>query len=145
MKLCPLHLSLSYVPHCLLCAGAAINTSYAFTCLRDGIPTTDPDIELRRALFADIFSRLQQIGVTQSSLQLAWDFTVATRDAVTGRMVFMRDDALQRVKGRCALLLMHTCVCARFKVQIKQSTNPFFFLLLLVCRRHFVQSVVSGQ
>jgi hypothetical protein len=73
-----------------------IQASQGFTALRDNITTTDPDIELRRALFADIFARLNAVGWQQSTLQLAWDFTVGTVESITGKLTFMRDDGLSR-------------------------------------------------
>jgi hypothetical protein len=73
-----------------------IQPSQAFVDLRDNITTTNPDIELRRALFADIFTRLNAVGWQQSTLQLAWDFTVGTQDSITGKLTFMRDDGLSR-------------------------------------------------
>jgi hypothetical protein len=77
--------------------GSAELPSAAFQALRDGTATKDPDVELRRTLFADIFAQLKTAGVAQSSLQLAWDFTTASRESVTSKMVFMRDDAFNRV------------------------------------------------
>ncbi len=40
----------------------------------------DPSIGERRALYADIFTRLEQAGVARDDLQLAWDFTTASRE-----------------------------------------------------------------
>lgn len=79
--------------------GAPIQPSVAFKALRDNINTTDPDVELRRDHFRDIFERLEHAGVSRSSLLQAWDFTTASREAITGRLVFMRDDAFKRVAG----------------------------------------------
>jgi hypothetical protein len=77
--------------------GAALPPSQAFLELRDNISSSDPNVELRRALFADIFARLEAVGFVRASLQLAWDFTVASTDAVHGRALFMRDDAFSRL------------------------------------------------
>lgn len=60
------------------------------------LPSLFPDIEGRRVVFKDIFARLTAVGVTQSSLQLAWDFTTGTRQNITGAMIHMRDDAFSR-------------------------------------------------
>lgn len=85
-----------------------VHTSAAFKALRDGIPTTDPNIEGRRALFKQIFAELGGAGVSQHTLQLAWDFTVQSTEVITGRLVSMRDDALDRLgKGACHVLVMH--------------------------------------
>lgn len=44
-------------------SGAPIVASPAFAALRDGTPSTDPDVEERRALFKDIFGHLAAAGV----------------------------------------------------------------------------------
>eukprot|EP00456_Euglypha_rotunda_P033853 TRINITY_DN2611_c0_g1_i13.p1 TRINITY_DN2611_c0_g1~~TRINITY_DN2611_c0_g1_i13.p1 ORF type:complete len:429 (-),score=64.13 TRINITY_DN2611_c0_g1_i13:19-1305(-) len=77
--------------------GSAVQPSDGFLSLRDNITTTDPNIELRRDLFEDIFTQLEQLGWARNSIQLAWDFTTASRTDITGRLTHMRDDAFQRV------------------------------------------------
>lgn len=44
-----------------------------------------------------IFPRLQSDGISRRSLYLAWDFTVASEQSLTGTALFMRDDALARL------------------------------------------------
>ena len=78
-------------------AGAVIAPSEAFRALRDGIATSDPDIEGRRALYDDIFARLAAAGVERSSLQIAWEFTTGSLEYTTGWMTTIRDDATARV------------------------------------------------
>jgi hypothetical protein len=81
-------------------SGAPVSTSVAWRALRDNINTTNPDVELRRPIYADMFSRLHDIGVSRdSSLNLVWDFTTNSRAAITDRMVYIRDDAFKRVGG----------------------------------------------
>ncbi|MFM7203949.1 MAG: hypothetical protein ACKO6N_24475 [Myxococcota bacterium] len=77
--------------------GETIAPSDAFRALRDNTPTSSGDIEGRRAVYADIFSRLTAAGIDRSSLQLAWDFTTASQENLTGRLVAARDDAFTRV------------------------------------------------
>jgi hypothetical protein len=79
----------------LVSAAGEIAPSPAFRALRDGESFDDPSIEARRTLYADIFARLEQAGVERSDLQLAWDFTTASRDNNTGWLVHMRDEALE--------------------------------------------------
>lgn len=74
-----------------------IEPSFAFRALRDGISTQDYDIEGRRDLFKDIFTRLSKVNVTQSSLQIAWDFNTASKEKVTHDLVYMRNDATARL------------------------------------------------
>ncbi len=76
-------------------AGALVPASEAFAALRDGTP--NDEIDERRPLYVDIFSRLEDQGVPRDDLQLAWDFTVASREDTNGRVVMMRDAALDAV------------------------------------------------
>eukprot|EP00002_Diphylleia_rotans_P011504 TRINITY_DN2272_c0_g1_i1.p1 TRINITY_DN2272_c0_g1~~TRINITY_DN2272_c0_g1_i1.p1 ORF type:complete len:652 (-),score=111.06 TRINITY_DN2272_c0_g1_i1:268-2223(-) len=80
--------------------GAPIVASPGFAALRDRTPTDDYDIEGRRELFEDIFARLGALGWSRSSLQLAWDFTTASKESVSGRLVYARDDAFSRITSR---------------------------------------------
>lgn len=77
--------------------GDVIPASPAFSALRDGGQFNHPSIEARRALYADIFAKLEKVGVTKANLQLAWEFSTASRESITGTMIAMRDDALKTV------------------------------------------------
>jgi hypothetical protein len=84
-------------------AGTPITPRLAFRALRDAM--TDADIELacgaacaaaiagRRATMEDVFSQLELGGVSRDDLVLAWDFTTASTEALTGWMVSVRDQA----------------------------------------------------
>lgn len=74
--------------------GAALAPSDAFEILRDLRPTDDEALDARRPLYADIFGRLADAGVERRTLQLAWDFTTASRENITSSMLEIRDDAL---------------------------------------------------
>ena len=74
-------------------AGTAVAPSPAFGAYRDGQRTTDTTFEARRPHMEAIFSDLAAAGVERSDLQQAWDFTVASTESLTGRLVAMRDDA----------------------------------------------------
>jgi hypothetical protein len=78
-------------------AGAELPPSPAFAALRDGGAFAHPSIEARRTLYADIFGKLEKAGVGKADLQLAWDFTTASRESTTGRLLHMRDEALATV------------------------------------------------
>lgn len=78
-------------------AGAAVEASDAFAALRDDIETDDETVESRRPLYIDIFAQLEDAGVLREELQLAWDFTVASREDTNGRVLAMRDAALEAV------------------------------------------------
>ncbi len=77
--------------------GDVIAPSPAFKALRDGGSFNHPSIEARRALYADIFAKLEKAGIKKNELQLAWDVTTASRDNITGALIAMRDDALKIV------------------------------------------------
>jgi len=78
-------------------AGTPLPPSPAFEALRDLRPSEDETVDARRPLYADIFARLGDAGVQRGDLQLAWDFTTASRENITGTMVHIRDDALEVV------------------------------------------------
>jgi hypothetical protein len=77
--------------------GMLIPPSPAFQALRDGSASGDVSVGLRRSLYADILGKLASYEVKTSELQLAWDFTTASRQSTTGDMVTMRDLALAAV------------------------------------------------
>lgn len=77
--------------------GQAIAPSPSFQALRDGTKTTSARLEARRAHFEDIFARLEKKGIARKELQIAWDYTTASRDSNTRAMLAMRDDALAKV------------------------------------------------
>jgi hypothetical protein len=77
--------------------GNAIAPSPAFAALRDGTASDEPSVEARRELYGDIFARLAAAGVERDDLQLAWDFTVSSREHTNGRALHMRDVAIEQV------------------------------------------------
>jgi hypothetical protein len=54
----------------------------------------------RAAHMESIFRTLGQAGITRSSLYLAWDFTVASRQSLTERMLAIRNDAFAQLGER---------------------------------------------
>ncbi|WAS91997.1 hypothetical protein [Nannocystis punicea] len=77
--------------------GDVLPPSPAFKALRDVEAFDDPSISARRGLYADIFTRLEDAGVARDDLQLAWDFTTASRENNTAGLLKMRDEALALV------------------------------------------------
>lgn len=71
-----------------------IAPSPAFKALRDLEASPEATIDARRGLYEDIFGRLGTANVARDDLQLAWDFTTASRDNVTGWLLSMRDKSL---------------------------------------------------
>ena len=84
-------------------AGTPIRARLAFRALRDNLSRDEvalacgescaDAIEARRGTFEDVFSRLTANGVAREDLLLAWDFTTASTQALTGWMVSIRDQA----------------------------------------------------
>ncbi len=64
-----------------------------FRAYRDDLHTQDAALEARRAHFEDLFATLADAGIERNDLYLAWDFTVASRQSLTDRMLAIRDNA----------------------------------------------------
>ncbi|NUQ74467.1 MAG: hypothetical protein HUU21_13000 [Polyangiaceae bacterium] len=78
--------------------GRPLKPTPVFKALRDGERLdSEPSVGRRRALYADIFEKLDRAGVSKSDLQIAWDYTTASRENNTRWLVHMRDDALKKV------------------------------------------------
>ncbi len=77
--------------------GTALPANPIFAALRDNTPSPDISVGRRRALYADITSKLAGYGVEISSLQLAWDFTTSSQANTTSWLLSMRDQALAAV------------------------------------------------
>lgn len=74
--------------------GQAAQPSAAFLAYRDG---TAPQSDPRRAHMESLFKTLDQAGVSRSSLYLAWDFTTASTQNVTGRLLAIRNNAFAQL------------------------------------------------
>ena len=71
-----------------------IEAGAAFRAYRDG---TAPDSDPRKAALESVLNTLTTAGVSRSSLYLAWDFTVASEQGLTGRALAIRDDAFHQL------------------------------------------------
>ncbi|MEX1368857.1 MAG: hypothetical protein AB1Z98_37360 [Nannocystaceae bacterium] len=78
-------------------SGAALEATPVFAALRDRTESEDPSVEARRGLYADIFAQLEEAAVERDALQLAWDFSTASKEDGTGWLLGMRDEALASV------------------------------------------------
>ncbi|MCD6498579.1 MAG: hypothetical protein J7M25_09810 [Deltaproteobacteria bacterium] len=79
--------------------GSAIPPGEGFALLRDGKAGGHPALgALVDHYEHDIFSQLEQAGVDRSELQLAWDFTTASEENLTGDLMRMRGIALDWFK-----------------------------------------------
>ncbi len=85
------------IRHVVDMAGKALPPSPVFQALRDGTASDDVSVARRTTLYADIFDRLGKAGIAKTDLQIAWDYTTASRDNNTRALIHMRDDALAKV------------------------------------------------
>jgi hypothetical protein len=75
----------------VLGVGAAPDT---FVEVRDSKLTPDSALWTMKDRYDALFAFLDQQGVSRGQLTLAWDFTTASEDMITGRLLRMRDRAL---------------------------------------------------
>jgi hypothetical protein len=75
--------------------GHPLDAQPAFRALRDKKP--NPAVDDRRAHFEDIFRTLKRAGIDRKDLYLAWDFTVASREGLSGRALKIRNEAFHEL------------------------------------------------
>ena len=80
-------------------AGGDLSTPAAFAALRDGVATTNSEIEEIREQYEEIFTFLSAKGYPRDNLLLAWDFMVASEDYLTGSVRAMREEAWPEIDG----------------------------------------------
>jgi hypothetical protein len=80
-------------------ADELIEASPEFAALRDGTPGEDESIEARRALYEDIFSKIEQQGWSRREVQIAWDFNTASDANNTRWLLHMRDTAFDLIEN----------------------------------------------
>jgi hypothetical protein len=78
-------------------SNAAVEPPIPFRVYRDRLITQQAPVESRREHIEDLIGDLQGSGIQRANLYMAWDFTVASEDSLTGRALEMRDDALLRL------------------------------------------------
>lgn len=74
--------------------GSPLEAGPVFRIYRDGLRTDLDPIEQRRPEMEATLAALERAGVERSELVLAWDFTVASTEGITGRVLHLRDAAL---------------------------------------------------
>ena len=102
--------------------GVALPPSPAFLAYRDLACTTDATFESRRAHMESLFKTLGRAGVSRPDLQLVWDFTIASGQAIAGRVLAMRDDAFDFLGGRAPVFTITSVQenpAAEFRRRIK--------------------------
>jgi hypothetical protein len=78
--------------------GAVIEPSAAFAALRDETASEDESVEARRALYEDIFEKIEAKGWARDEIQIAWDFNTASDQNNTQWLLHMRDVAFDLVQ-----------------------------------------------
>jgi hypothetical protein len=105
--------------------------SPAFAAYRDVTCTTDATFESRREHMESLFNTLKRAGVGRPSLQLAWDFTVASSKSIAGRMLRIRDDAFHWLGGRAPVFTITSVQenpAAEFRRRIKGTFEVPLYL-----------------
>ncbi|MGH9032490.1 MAG: hypothetical protein ACRDZV_10215, partial [Acidimicrobiia bacterium] len=75
--------------------GEAIPPGDAFRAYRERLDTGNDELEARRPAMERVFADLEDAGIERDDLWLAWDFTVASRESLSERLLHMRDDAFE--------------------------------------------------
>lgn len=78
-------------------AAAPVAPTDGFRAFRDRLETDVPEVEARRTAMEQVFTDLAGAGVGRTDLIVAWDFTIASADALSGRLLHLRDDAFARL------------------------------------------------
>ncbi len=76
--------------------GELIKAPAWFERMRDGRKLTRAE-RSQRGRYADIFAALKRTGIARSNLYEAWDFTVASRQSLTSRMLAIRNNAFAQL------------------------------------------------
>ncbi len=97
--------------------GRRIVATPAFAAYRDGQRTKDRAFEARRPAMERIFLDLRHASVKRGNLQLAWDFTVASTQSLTGRLLAIRDDAFGALGNAAPQFTVNT---------VTENPNEFF-------------------
>ncbi|MBN8866861.1 MAG: hypothetical protein J0H98_04855 [Solirubrobacterales bacterium] len=79
-------------------ADQPVDAPEPFRQCRDGAKITDPAVLYRCDTLEDsVFPVLAREGISKDGLYMAWDFTVASTENITGRALTIRDDAFHRL------------------------------------------------
>jgi hypothetical protein len=84
--------------------GATVESSAAFTAIRDKTPTNEPGIEARRPAIDAVLNTLDGFGIARASVNLAWDFTTMSEGRATKRLLKMADEKGVDFKVLCVAL-----------------------------------------
>ena len=77
--------------------GDPIRPTNAFKVYRNNLITHNSAIEARRPHMEQLFSKLENAGIPRKNLYLTWDFTVASEQSITSRMLHIRNTAFAQL------------------------------------------------
>jgi hypothetical protein len=106
-------------------AGRPIAASDVFRAYRDRLESDVPEVEDRRPHMEDLFRTLRRAGVDRDELSLAWDFTVASGESLSERVLAMRDDAFAQL-GDAAPAFTVTDVTASTRANLATDVQGTF-------------------
>lgn len=104
--------------------GRTLQASPGFRLYRDGRRTRRRLVERRRGHFNELFRKLRRAGIERRSLYLAWDFTVASRESLSGRALHIRDRAFRALGDANLRDLRVRGDSPRFTVDVVQDRTP---------------------
>lgn len=81
-------------------SGTRLEAHPNFRVYRDGVPTGNATLEARRPALEKIFTDLKRFGIERFDVYQAWDFTVASEKNLQGRVLAMRDQAMNLLGDR---------------------------------------------
>jgi hypothetical protein len=106
-------------------SGGDVATSSAFAAYRDRVAIADPAFEARRDHMEDVFSVLSASGVERDELTLAWDFTIASSNAITARMLHIRDEAFAELGSAAPSFTVDQIEVAAEPTMLRRITGTF--------------------
>jgi hypothetical protein len=106
-------------------AGQPIPATDVFRAYRDRLESDVPAVEGRRDHMEGLFRTLRRAGVPRDDLTLAWDFTVASGENLSERLLAMRDDAFAQL-GDAAPAFTVTSVVPSTRAHIATEVQGTF-------------------
>ena len=77
--------------------GEPVAADDAFRAYRDRLESDVAEVEDRRQAMEQVFADLAEAKVKRDDLVLAWDFTIASAETLSARLLHIRDDAFDRL------------------------------------------------
>jgi hypothetical protein len=77
--------------------GEPVAADDAFRAYRDRLESDVAEVEDRRQAMEQVFADLAEAKVKRDDLVLAWDFTIASAETLSARLLHIRDDAFERL------------------------------------------------